>query len=69
MRTQFRHDQIRGKVKEDVADVEQGQASRYLLWRQVQLRSQVVPLLLVHGLCQADIRPDGRTYEIKSPER
>ena len=68
MRTDSRHDEIRGQVEQDVANIEQRQTSGYLLRSQAELRGEVVAFLDIHSLCQSDIGADGRAHEVKDPE-
>ena len=68
MRTDPRHDEIRGQVEQDVANIEQRQTSGYLLRGQAELRGEVVAFLDIHSLCQSDIGADGRAHEVKDPE-
>ena len=59
MRAKPRHDQVRRSVENHIADVEQGQAGRYLLRTEMQLGGQIMTLFLVHSLREADVRSDG----------
>lgn len=68
-RTQSCHDEIGWQVEYNVADVEQRQACGDLFRRQMELRSEVMLLLQVHSLCQADAGPDCRAQKVESPER
>lgn len=69
MRADPRHDQIRRQVEKHIAHVEQCQTGRYLFGGEVELRCEIVALLDVHGLREADVGSDGRAHEIQNPER
>lgn len=68
MRAELRHDQIRGEIKNDIANVEQRQASRDLFGGQVHLRCKVMADVAVHRLGETDIGTDGGAEEIEDPE-
>ena len=68
MRTDPRHDEIRGQVEQDVANIEQRQTSGYLLRGQAELRGEVVAFLDIHSLRQSDVGADGRAHEVEDPE-
>lgn len=68
MRTQSGHDEIGRQIKDHIADIEKCEACRDLMLIQMQHTCKVVARVLVHCLCQTNVRTDGRTHEIDDPE-
>lgn len=68
MGAEFSHDQVGRDLEDDIADVEQGEARGDLVRGEIQHRAQVMPLIRVHGLREADIRADCGAEEVQDPE-
>lgn len=62
------HDQVGGEVEDDIGDVKQRESSRDVLGFQVEDVDEVMLLVLVHGLGDSDVGPDGGAEEIENPE-
>jgi hypothetical protein len=68
MRAEFRHNEIRRCVKDDIADVEQRHPCANLFVSEVEFLRERVALGCIHGQRETDIRPDGGADEVEDPE-
>lgn len=68
-RTELAHHEVGRKVEDDVGNIKEGKCRGNVLGAQAENRFEVMLLVAVHRLRNANVGPDCRTKEVQDPKR